>query len=162
MSAGEARVLAASPALGRIFAGAIAAGTDARAAASWLVSELPAALGDRDAAAVRFDGAALAELIRLLDAGTISRPIAKEVFAEMTNRGGSPRAIVEQRGVQQIDAGALGAIVDRVIADQASLVERYKAGNANLLGALVGQVMKASGGKANPKLAGELLRGKLG
>ena len=63
--------------------------------------------------------------------------------------------------MQQLGGDALGPVVDKVLADNASLVERYKAGNENLLGALVGQVMRASKGKADPKLAGELLRNKL-
>ena len=161
LAPGEARVLGASPTLGRVFAAAVAAGAEPRAAASWLVSELPAALEGRDAESVKFDGTALAELVALLDAGTISRPAAKDVLVELVKSGGSPRAIVEQKGLQQMGGDALGPVVDKVLADNASLVERYKAGNPNLLGALVGQVMRASGGKADPKLAGEMLRERL-
>jgi glutaminyl-tRNA synthetase len=161
LAPGEARVLAASPALSRIFADSVKAGAEPRAAASWLVSELPAALDGRDAGSVKFDGKALAELVALLDAGTISRPAAKDVLAELVKSGGSPKAIVEQKGLQQLGGDALAPVIDKVLADNASLVERYKAGNPNLLGALVGQVMRASGGKADPKLAGEMLREKL-
>ena len=83
------------------------------------------------------------------------------MLAELATNGGSPRAIVEQSGLQQLGGDALAPVVEKVLADNASLVERYKAGNPNLLGALVGQVMRASGGKADPKLAGEMLRRKL-
>ena len=112
LAAGEARVLAASPKLGRIFAGAIPAGTDARAAASWLVSELPAALGGQRRRERAFDGAALAELVRAArrrhDLAADRQGSARRVG----DKGGSPRAIVEKRGVQQLDDAALGALID--------------------------------------------------
>ncbi len=81
----------------------------------------------------------------------------------MLKSGKSPRVIVEERGVQQIsDAGALEPAVDAVLAENEAAVARYKAGNANLLGAFVGMVMKKTGGQANPKLLQELLKKKLG
>jgi Asp-tRNA(Asn)/Glu-tRNA(Gln) amidotransferase B subunit len=85
------------------------------------------------------------------------------VLAEMLASGGAPAAIVEQRGLRQIgDSSALAPVVERVLAENPDPVARYRAGNQNLLGAFVGMVMKATGGKANPKLAGELLRERLG
>ncbi|MFT3770731.1 MAG: hypothetical protein QM820_35355 [Minicystis sp.] len=89
--------------------------------------------------------------------------IAKEVFAEMVKGGGSPKAIVAQRGIEQIaDTSAVEAAVTAVIAENADMAARYRAGNANLLGAFVGLVMKKTGGKASPKLVNEVLKQKLG
>jgi Asp-tRNA(Asn)/Glu-tRNA(Gln) amidotransferase B subunit len=81
----------------------------------------------------------------------------------MAQTGAKPLEIVQRRGLQQLEnADELGAIVERVLAANAALVERYRAGNVNLIGALVGQVMRETQNRANPKLAGELLRKKLG
>jgi Asp-tRNA(Asn)/Glu-tRNA(Gln) amidotransferase B subunit len=80
----------------------------------------------------------------------------------MLKGGGSPREIVEKKGLRQItDAGAIEAAVAAVLAENADAVGRYRAGNANLLGAFVGMVMKKTGGKANPKLVNDLLRARL-
>ena len=80
----------------------------------------------------------------------------------MMKGGESPRAIAERRGLQQIsDSGAVEAAVTAVLAENADAVARYRGGNANLLGAFVGMVIKKTGGKANPKLVNELLRKKL-
>src|SRR5207249_1320835 len=99
----------------------------------------------------------------MLEAGTISGKIAKDVFAEMVRAGGSPRAIVAQRGLEQVsDTAALEAAVDATVAENAPMVARYRAGNANVLGALIGLVMKRTGGKANPRLVNELVKQKLG
>jgi Asp-tRNA(Asn)/Glu-tRNA(Gln) amidotransferase B subunit len=109
-----------------------------------------------------FGGAHLAELIALLGDGTISSKQAKDVLSAMFVGEGSPRAIVDKRGFKQIsDSGAIEAVVDKVLAANADAVARFKAGNANVLGALAGLTMKESGGKANPKLVTELLKKKL-
>ncbi|MEB2314299.1 MAG: glutamine--tRNA ligase/YqeY domain fusion protein [Sorangiineae bacterium] len=160
LDAGSARVLAGSPALEALFRGALAAGAEPRAAASWLVSELPASGVAPEAA--RFDGPALAALIALVERGAITRTVGKEVLIELARSGGAPEAIVGARGAHALDEGALAALVDEIIAANAPLVARYRAGNPNLLGALVGQVMKRSAGRADAKRAGELLRARLG
>jgi glutaminyl-tRNA synthetase len=101
--------------------------------------------------ALPFRGAAVGELCALVDAGTLSGKIAKEVFAEMVKGGGSPREIVERNGLRQIsDAGAIEAAVAAVLAENADAVARYRAGNANLLGAFVGMVMKKTGARRTP------------
>jgi aspartyl-tRNA(Asn)/glutamyl-tRNA(Gln) amidotransferase subunit B len=106
--------------------------------------------------------AALAELIALLEAKTINSKIAKDVVARLWADGGSAKAIVEREGLAQVsDAGAIAAFVDQVIAANADGVASFKAGKENVLKFLVGQVMKASRGKANPVLVESLLREKL-
>jgi aspartyl-tRNA(Asn)/glutamyl-tRNA(Gln) amidotransferase subunit B len=105
---------------------------------------------------------ALAELIAMLDSKTINSKIAKDVVARLWADGGSAKAIVEGEGLAQVsDAGAIAAFVDDAIAANADGVAAYKAGKDNVLKFLVGQVMKASRGKANPVLVETLLREKL-
>jgi aspartyl-tRNA(Asn)/glutamyl-tRNA(Gln) amidotransferase subunit B len=106
--------------------------------------------------------AALAELIALVKDGTISGGTAKEVFERMAADGRGAREIVEAEGLAQIsDEGALESAVEKAIADHPGQVEEYRAGKEPILGFLVGQVMKATRGKANPKRVGELLRDRL-
>jgi Asp-tRNA(Asn)/Glu-tRNA(Gln) amidotransferase B subunit len=97
-----------------------------------------------------------------MEEGAITAAIGKDVLAEMLRTGQAPGAIVDAKGLRQIaDAGELGALVERVLSENADAVGRYRAGNKNLFGALVGMVMKATGGKANPKLVNEILRKQL-
>ena len=105
---------------------------------------------------------ALAELLKLLDAGTINGPTAKELLPELFAKGGMPKAIVEARGLGQVsDTGALQALVDAAIASNPKSVADYKAGKKAAAGFFVGQVMKASKGKADPKIVGPLVAKKL-
>jgi len=102
-------------------------------------------------------------LVRKIKEGEISGKMAKEILAKMYETGASPEEIIERDGLRQIsDTGALGKIVDEVIAGNPKQVEQYKAGKTAVLGFLVGQVMKASKGQANPAAVNELLRAKLG
>jgi aspartyl-tRNA(Asn)/glutamyl-tRNA(Gln) amidotransferase subunit B len=104
----------------------------------------------------------LAELIALVDAKTINSKIAKELLGRMWDGAGSPKAIVEREGLAQTtDAGAIEKFVDDVLAAHAPVVAEYRAGKTNVMGFLVGQVMKASRGKADPALVNELVRKKL-
>ncbi len=161
LPAEDARILAADPAVRAFFEEAVAAPSDAKSVARSIVNEVLREARD-GVAALPFRGAAVGELCALVDAGTISGKIAKEVFVEMRASGAGPRAIVEKRGLQQIsDTGAIEAAVAAVLADNADAVARFRAGNANLLGAFVGMVMKKTGGKANPKLVNDLLRARL-
>jgi len=101
-------------------------------------------------------------LVRKINEGEISRPQAKHVLQKMYETGQSPEEIIEREGLRQIsDTGALQKIVDEVIANSPKQVEQYKAGKTAVLGYLVGQVMKASKGQANPAAVNELLRSKL-
>lgn len=156
----DARVLAESASLFALFEAAIAVHRKPASVASFVVNETPSEA--RTGEALRFDGKALGELVALIEDGTISNAIAKKVMAELAANGGSPRDIVETKGLRQItDTSAIESAIDGVLEKSADVVARYKAGNANVLGALVGQVMKATGGKANPKLVSELLTKKL-
>jgi aspartyl-tRNA(Asn)/glutamyl-tRNA(Gln) amidotransferase subunit B len=104
----------------------------------------------------------LAELIKTIEAGTINNNQAKEVFAEMFATGKPVAEVIEEKGFEQIsDAGAIEKIVDQVIADNEAQVAAFRGGNEKLFGFFVGQVMKASEGKANPKIVNAILRSKL-
>jgi aspartyl-tRNA(Asn)/glutamyl-tRNA(Gln) amidotransferase subunit B len=136
---------------------------DARAAANWVLNEFSAHLNETHASAgaspVR--PAALAALIGLVADGTLGSAGAKQVFAALVEGegGGDPAAIVAARGLGQIaDAGALAAVVAEVVAAHPQQAEQFRAGKENLMGFFVGQVMKATGGRAEPQLAQRLLR----
>ncbi len=138
---------------------------DKRLAANWVAGELGAALNrdGLDITASKVSAASLAGLLNRIHDNTISGKIAKEVFAAMWDEGGEADAIIESRGLEQItDSGELEAMVDQVIADNPEQVEQYRAGKEKVLGFLVGQVMKATQGKANPAKVNEILRAKLG
>jgi aspartyl-tRNA(Asn)/glutamyl-tRNA(Gln) amidotransferase subunit B len=106
---------------------------------------------------------ALAALVRLVDSGTIGGPGAKAVFEQLFREGGDPAEIVRAKGLAQVsDEAAIEAVVDRVLAASAGEVERFRAGNAKLMGFFVGQVMKEMKGKGNPAVVNALLRKKLG
>jgi aspartyl-tRNA(Asn)/glutamyl-tRNA(Gln) amidotransferase subunit B len=139
----------------------------AKQAANWIMGELSAALNrsEIEVAASPVAAPALAALIaRILD-GTISNKIAREVFAGMWagEQGGQPDAIIDARGLKQIsDTGAIGAMIDEVLAANPAVVEEYRAGKQKAFNSLVGQIMKAAKGKANPQQVNELLKQKLG
>jgi len=159
----DAEVLTGDLALAGLLEDAVAAGARPAAAASWIVNELLGQLQGRPVAEVPLGGGAIGELVRLVEDGTISTAGGKEVLAELVERGGAPAEIVERRGLRQVsDAGALEPLVDRVLAENPDPVTRYRAGKTGLLGFLVGQVMKASRGAANPAAVQELLKKKLG
>ncbi|MBX3264265.1 MAG: glutamine--tRNA ligase/YqeY domain fusion protein, partial [Labilithrix sp.] len=160
-----ARVIAQEPLLAGLFVGATSAPKGkarAKAIATLLVNDVLGEARSRRLESAPFDGLALVELAELLDEGTIGSAQTKEVLAGMLASGKSPRTIVAEKGLAQIaSADTLGPIVEQVLADNADAVGRYKAGNANVVGALVGMVMKKSGGRANAKLVKELLEQKL-
>jgi aspartyl-tRNA(Asn)/glutamyl-tRNA(Gln) amidotransferase subunit B len=168
LSAEEAGVLTAERATAEFFETVAAQGPngsrDPKAAANWVSGDLFGALnktglGIEDSPVT---AARLGKLIDLIADGTISGRIAKDVFAEMVETGGDPAAIVEAKGLRQVtDTGAIEAAVDAALAANPAQVAQYAA-NPKLLGFFVGQVMKATQGKANPALVNELLRKKLG
>ena len=101
-------------------------------------------------------------MIKLIDEGQISGKIAKTVFEDMVETGSAPEQIVEEKGLTQVsDEGAILSEIDRILATNAEKVAEYRAGKEKLLGFFVGQVMKATQGKANPKKVNELLKGRL-
>ncbi|WP_448585777.1 Asp-tRNA(Asn)/Glu-tRNA(Gln) amidotransferase subunit GatB [Thermaurantiacus sp.] len=137
----------------------------AEKAANWMTGELFAALKrlDRGIEDAPVTPEAAAELLALMADGTLSGPLAKQLFEILLEEGGSPAAIAEARGLKQVsDTGALEATIAAVLAEQADKVAEYRAGKEKLFGFFVGQVMKASGGKANPAIVNELLRAALG
>jgi aspartyl-tRNA(Asn)/glutamyl-tRNA(Gln) amidotransferase subunit B len=131
-------------------------------AANWAMMEIGAEMNRSGRPAISYPPRDLAMLVaRILDK-TISHKIAKEVFEAMTKGEGSPDQIIEKRGLRQIsDTGSLEKVVDDVLSKNAKQVEDYRAGKAKAFNALVGQVMKATQGKANPARVNELLQAKL-
>ena len=142
----------------------VAQGHDGKLASNWVMGELFAALNAAglDISQSPVSAAQLSGLVDRVADKTLSRRIAKEVFEIMFVNGGEAEAIIEERGLEQVsDSGAIEAVVDRIIADNLDKVAEYKGGKDKLIGWFVGQVMKASQGKANPKMANEMLNKRL-
>ena len=143
----------------------VATGRDAKVAANWITGDLFGALNkaDLDIAESPVAAADLVALIDLITDDTISGRIAKDVFDTMIKTGRAPGEIVEEKGLRQVtDSGAIEALVDAVLEGNQDKVEEYRGGKDKLLGFFVGQVMKQSQGKANPKIVNDLLKQKLG
>jgi aspartyl-tRNA(Asn)/glutamyl-tRNA(Gln) amidotransferase subunit B len=143
---------------------AVATGRDAKLAANWVMGDLFGALNKLGVGIEQSPIAAdaLGELIDLIRDGTISGRLAKDVFAAMLETGGRAGAIVEERGLRQVtDTGTIESAVDAVLAREPDKVAEYRAGRDKLFGYFVGQVMKATQGKANPGLVNDLLRKRL-
>jgi len=143
---------------------AVAEGRDSKAAANWVINELFGRLNKEghDVTASPVSPAQIGGIIDLIADGTISGKIAKDLFEIVFTEGGNPAEIVEKRGMRQVtDTGAIEKVIDEVIAANPEKVEQAKA-KPTLLGWFVGQVMKASGGKANPGAVNDILKQKLG
>ncbi|MBB97210.1 MAG: Asp-tRNA(Asn)/Glu-tRNA(Gln) amidotransferase GatCAB subunit B [Rhodobacteraceae bacterium] len=143
---------------------AVAEGRDGKMAANWVINELFGRLKkeDHDITQSPVSPAQLGGIIDLIAKGDISGKIAKDVFEIVYSEGGDPADIVEKKGMKQVtDTGAIEAAVDEVIAANPAQVEKAKQ-NPKLAGWFVGQVMKATGGKANPKAVNEIVSAKLG
>ncbi len=167
LSAYDAGVLVAERETAAYFESAVAGGgaRDAKQAANWVTGALFGALNREgvEIGASPVDADKLGGLLDLIQDGTISGRIAKDVFDAMWESGKDAAAIVEEKGLKQIsDSGAIEAMLDQVIADNPGQVEQFKSGNEKVLGWFVGQIMKASQGKANPAMVNQLLRKKLG
>ena len=157
----DAGVLTQSAELADYYEATAKAAKNPKAASNWIMGELLRTLKERgqEIADVPMQPAALAGLIALIDKGTISSSIGKGVFAKMYDTGRPADDIVRDEGLaQNSDEGALAAIVEEVIRLNDETVKQYRAGKKQTFGFLVGQVMKASGGKANPKLASDLVK----
>lgn len=163
LSAYDSDVLIAEQASAAYFE-AVARGRDGKTAANWVINELFGRLNKEGKGIENTPVSAdqLGAVIDLIAAGTISGKIAKDVFEIVWTEGGDPKEIVEKRGLRQVtDTGAIEKAVDDIIAANPDKVEQVKA-KPTMLGWFVGQVMKTTGGKANPQAVNEILRGKLG
>jgi aspartyl-tRNA(Asn)/glutamyl-tRNA(Gln) amidotransferase subunit B len=161
----DAGVLTQSAGVADYFEAVAGSSANPKAASNWVMGELLRTMKERDVevAQVPLTPDALAQLIRLVDAGTISNSVAKDVFAKMYDSGRSAEEIVQADGLAQTsDEGALLAIVQDVLAQNPDAIAQVRAGRNNAFGFLVGQAMKASKGKGNPKVLNELLRKALG
>jgi len=136
----------------------------AKKLSNWFLGELLRLMKEeaREVGALRFTPPQFASLLEMVDAGELSNNAAKDVFAEMFRTGRSPREVAQEKGLIQVqDTGAVEAAVDAVLAANPGEVEKYRAGKKQVLGFLVGQVMKAMKGKGNPALVNAALRAKL-
>ena len=158
----DARVLTDDAEVAALFEQAAAVEPNYKAIANWIINELLRELKDQPLHQTPIEGADLGQLVALIDNGTISGKIAKDVFAAMLKDGGSPKDIVAAKGLTQLsDMGAIGPVVDAVLRSNPDSIDKYRAGKTNILGFLVGQVLKQTGGKANPQMVNDLLRKKL-
>ena len=142
----------------------VANGRDAKAAANWVITNLFGALNKKGLSITESPVTAdhLGKLIDLIADGTISGRIAKDVFEVMVDEGRDPVAIVDEKGLKQItDTGPIEEAIEKVMADNPDKVEEFRGGKDKLIGWFVGQVMKQTGGKANPGMVNELLKSKL-
>ncbi len=168
LSAYDADVLTAEKPVSDYFDHAVSAGrargADPKSIANWVTGELFRLMKESGAEieSVKITPAQIADLVALVNSGTITTTIAKQVFEEMYATGKEPDRIVQEKGFAIIkDAGALSGIIDQVIADNPQPIKDYLAGKTTILKYLVGQAMKATRGQANPKLAADLLLQRL-
>jgi aspartyl-tRNA(Asn)/glutamyl-tRNA(Gln) amidotransferase subunit B len=157
----DAGVLAAERPIADYFESVVAAGVEPKTASNWVINDALRGYNEHG----RFDVTPerLAALVGLVKDGTVSNQAAKRIFGELSGNEESPRAIADRLGVVQVgDADALGGWVDEVLAANPKEVERYRGGETKLIGFFTGQVMKKSGGKADPKKIAPLLQEKLG
>ncbi|MCK4975237.1 MAG: glutamine--tRNA ligase, partial [Sulfurimonas sp.] len=130
--------------------------------ANIVVNEVAREIKEKQASELKFSAKQIAGLVKMVDDETISSKIAKQVFEEMVKSGENPTQIVEAKGLVQIsDPSKISPIIDEIIAKNPDNVAKFKAGNTKLLGFFVGQVLKTTGGKANPKIVNELVHEKL-
>ena len=160
----DAEVLAADQQLAAYFEATVAEGIAAKACSNWVMGEVIRGLNAEGIAisACPVTPVMLAGMLRRIDDGTISGKIAKTVFDEMWKSGADADAIIAAKGLKQVtDSGAIEAVIDQILAANMGQVEEYRSGKEKVFGFFVGQVMKASKGKANPAAVNDLLRKKL-
>ena len=160
----DAEVLTQDQKIANFFDEAAKKTTSPKILANWIISELLRELSDAgiSISESKITPANLAEMVNLIDKGTISGKIAKTVFSEMSNTGNTPSSIVEEKGLVQVsDSSEIETLIDQAIADNPTQVQQYRDGNPKVLQYFVGQVMKLSRGKANPQMVVKLLKEKL-
>ncbi|AFZ37604.1 aspartyl/glutamyl-tRNA(Asn/Gln) amidotransferase subunit B [Stanieria cyanosphaera PCC 7437] len=164
LSAYDARVLTDDRSVAEYFETAVSGGADAKQAANWIMGDIAAYLKNSglNITEIALKPENLAELIQLIDKGTISGKIGKDILPELLTKGGSVQKLVESKGLIQIsDTGELEKIIDEVIAANPNELAKFRSGKTNLKGFFVGQVMKKTSGRADPKLTNQLLDQKL-
>ncbi|AUC61542.1 aspartyl-tRNA(Asn) / glutamyl-tRNA(Gln) amidotransferase subunit GatB [Cyanobacterium sp. HL-69] len=165
LSAYDARVLCDDRDVALYFEAVVSRGASAKGAANWITQDIAAYLNsnlDLDITKIALKPEMLAELVTLIENGTISGKIAKEILPELLEKGGSPKQIVESKGLVSIsDPDELAKIIDEVLAENPDKLEQFRAGKNKLQGFFVGQLMKKTGGRAEPKLANQILNKKL-
>ncbi|ABB30322.1 glutamyl-tRNA(Gln) amidotransferase, B subunit [Geobacter metallireducens RCH3] len=160
----DAEVLTATREMAEYFEACLAAGAPAKGAANWVMGEVTRSLNEAGTgiADCPVTPERLTALLQLIEKGTISGKIAKTVFDEMWTNDKAPEAIVEEKGLVQVsDTGAIEKIIDEIMAANMGQVEEFRGGKEKVFGFFVGQVMRASKGKANPAVVNELLLKKL-
>ncbi len=164
----DAQVLSEDIELANYFEVVAKTSNNGKSAANWVLTEVLRVLKDsnKEIEAFQVSSEDLGELITLIDNGTISSKIAKEVFAIRLTEDKKPSEIVKEKGLNQVaDTGAIEVIVDKVLANNPKMIEDYKASDEGkrprVLKGLMGQVMKETGGKANPQIVTDLLTAKL-
>lgn len=160
LSAYDAQVLTDERAVAEYFEATVTAGGDVKQAANWIMGDIAAWLKNEKQSIenLALKPAELAELVGLIVNGTISGKIAKDILPELLTEGGSPKALVDRKGLVQIsDQGAIKTLIEEVLAAHPAELEQYRAGKTKLKGFFVGQLMKKSGGRVDPKLTNQLL-----
>jgi len=155
----DAQTLTSDRGLSDFFEAAILAHDNPKGIANWVVNAVQAAAKDCGVESLKFNAAQLAELVSLIDDGTLSSKGAKKVFGVLDSSGGQPAELVDALGLAQLnDPEEIRALVQQAIADNPGQTQQYKGGNARLFGFFVGAVLRASGGRANPEWVNTLLR----
>lgn len=160
----DAQVLVADRAIADFFEAAVKEYNQAKKVANWMTGAILKEVNERKVSVnmLKVDPVGLAKLIAKVEDGVISNLVGKDVLTEMLNTGKSAEAVINEKGLAQVsDDAALTAIIDEVIAQNPSVVEQIKSGKPSAAGFLVGQAMKKSGGKANPKKLNEIITGRI-
>ena len=161
----DATILTASKGMADYFESCVQQFNHPKTISNWVMGELTRELNNSktEIAASPVSPERLISLLQMVDQGTISLKVARDIFPELYSTGKIPEQLVQEKGLTQVsDEGALGKVIDEVLAKSPTQVAQFKDGKQQVLGFLVGQVMKASGGKANPGKVNELLKKKLG
>ena len=155
----DAEVVTTDKETALFFEETVASGADPKKASNWVMGEFARLVKEKGLDAAKITPAQLAAIIGLVGGATISGSAAKQVFDEVFESGKDPKAVVEEKGLAQVsDEGAIEEEVQKVLDANPEQVQQFKDGNEKVLGFFVGQVMKASGGKANPRVVNEILR----
>ena len=161
----DTKVLTDDRAIAEYFEATIASGAPAKQSSNWIMGDISAYLNANNGMTIvdlKIKPIELAELVNLIESGTISNKIGKDLLPELLENGGSPKAIVAKKGLLQIsDPAVISAAIDEVIVAFPNELEQYKSGKTKMLGFFVGQVLKKTGGKADPKLTNQLVAEKL-